>query len=75
MLLPGVYLHYTYLHARGILSSPCDIQLCHPQAAGNAYWWYLSPASFCLWGRTLTSLIGTAAVYLVYQYPFPVPKP
>ena len=65
MLLPAAYLHYFYLHARGVLTSPLAIQSAHPQAV--AYWWYLNPASFYLWGRTLTVLIGTATVYLVYR--------
>jgi len=67
LLLPVMYLHYFYLHAHGVLSSPWDIQLYHPQAATGAYWWYLSAPSFYLWGRILTTLMGTATVYLVYR--------
>ncbi len=67
MLLPVTYLHYAYLYAHGALASPWDIQRFHPQAAPGAYWWYLNPASFYLWARTLTALIGTATVYLVYR--------
>src|SRR5579859_1476794 len=67
MLLPVMYLHYFYLHARGVLSTPLDINLFHPHASGGAYWWYISVPSFYLWGRVLTSLIGTATVYLVYR--------
>ncbi|HLY21472.1 MAG TPA: LamG-like jellyroll fold domain-containing protein [bacterium] len=67
MLLPVMYLHYFYLHARGALATPWDINLFHPQASGSAYWWYISVPSFYLWGRVLTSLVGTATVYLVYR--------
>jgi len=67
MLLPVMYLHYFYLHAHGVLSSPSDIALYHPQAAAGAYWWYIGVPSFYVWGRTLTTLMGTATVYLVYR--------
>lgn len=67
MLLPVVYLHYWYQHATGVLASPWQIVLYHPQVASNAYWWYLSPASFYYSARALTALFGAATVYLVYR--------
>jgi hypothetical protein len=67
MLLPVMYLHYFYLHARGSLFSPWDIILHHPQVPPAAYSWYISVPSFYLWGRVLNCLIATATVYLVYR--------
>ena len=63
LLLPVVYAHYLYLHAHGVLGSLWDIQLSQPQEP----YWYMDPPSFYVWGRALTSLIGTATVAAIYQ--------
>ena|GEM_PF-934317 len=66
MLLPVIYAHYFYLHIRGALSSPWEIQLYHPHGP-STYWWFINFPSFYLWGRTLTALLGAATVYVVYR--------
>src|SRR5579883_89934 len=67
MLLPVVRLWYFYLHLRGRITTPWDIQLFHPQGAYAHYWWYIGYPSFYLWGRVLTASLGTATLLLVYR--------
>ncbi len=67
LLWPVMYLHYLFLHVQGMLNSPWDIGLFHPQAPPEIYAWYITHPSFYLWGRTLTALLGAATVFLVYR--------
>jgi len=67
LLLPVVHLWYLWLHLRGRITSPWDIQLFHPQGAYAHYWWYISYPSFYLWGRVLTACLGAGTVVVVYR--------
>jgi len=73
ILLPVTYLYYFYLHLSGHAASPFAIQLFHPQAPIShlpptlPYWWYINEPSFYLWARIVTTLLATAAVFLVYR--------
>ena len=66
LLLPVMYLHYAYLHLRGVIPSTDDIILAHPQMLAG-YGWYISYPSFYLWARAFTALLGAATVYLTYR--------
>ena len=65
MLLPVVYLHFLYLHARGAMASMSEIVLMHPLVPG--YGWYINYPSFYLCARAFTALLGAATVYLTYR--------
>lgn len=67
VLLPVMHLHYLYLHALGQIASAQEIRTYHPQAIGMVYRWYINYPSFYLWGHTLTALVGTATIWLVYR--------